>query len=191
MKLLLLIAVLSPAALAQVRVEQRLLVKDGHLFVSAGGTWLERNDYYSSPGVVLSAVYYPRENDGLELRTALFASSMSGSAGEVLAATGLKPDAQRPVALLLAGWRHSLAYGKIAVGSGVVHFDVQSGLHLGTLITDVSATPALSASAGVVARLGTRGFAQLDLALLVSREQRTSAVLALGALPLLTFGFSL
>ena len=124
MKLLLLIALLSPAALAQVRVEQRLLVKDGHLFVSAGGTWLERNDYYSSPGVVLSAVYYPRENDGLELRTALFASSMSGSAG-------------------------------------------------------------------VVARLGSRGFAQLDLALLVSREQRTSAVLALGALPLLTFGFSL
>jgi hypothetical protein len=191
MKLLLLIATLSPAALAQVRVEPRLLVKDGRFFVAGGATWLSRNDYYSSPGLTLSAVYYPGENDGVEMRMAWFASSLSSSAQEVATATGLKPDAQKPVALLLGGWRHSLAYGKVAVGSGVVHFDVQSGLYAGTLITDAAATPALSASVGVLARLGARGFAQLDLALLASRERRSTAVLAVGALPLLTFGFSL
>jgi hypothetical protein len=191
MKLLLLIATLSPAALAQVRVEPRLLVKEGQLFISGGATWLARNDYYSSPGITLSAIYYAGEDNGVELRTALFASWLDDSAKEVFGATGLKPDAQKPVALLLGGWRHSLAYGKVAVGSGVVHFDVQSGLYAGTLITDAAATPALAASVGVIARLGRRGFAQLDFSLLASREQRSTAVLTLGVLPGLTFGFSL
>jgi hypothetical protein len=105
--------------------------------------------------------------------------------------TGLKPDAQEPQALLLVGWRHSLTYGKLALGGGAVHFDLQSGLHAGTLITDKSANLAASASLGVMARLGQRGFAQLDLALLFSAEQRSSQVIAVGFLPLLTFGWSL
>ena len=191
MKLLLFIAVISPAALAQVRVEPRALVKDGHFFFSGGATWLSRNDYYSSPGLTLSAAWYPREDDGIEARLAVFDSTLSDSAQEVHKATGFKPDTQAPAALLLAGWRHSLTYGKVAVGAGVVHFDLQSGLYLGTLVTDVAATPAASASVGFVARLGVRGFAQLDLALLASRENRSTAVLALGVLPLLTFGWSL
>ena len=191
MKVLLLIAMLSPAAMAQARVEPRLLVKDGHVFISGGATWLERNDYYFSPGLTLTAAYYLGEDNGLELRAALFASSLSGSAQEVAKATGLQPDAQKPLGLVLGGSRHSLAYGKVAVGSGVVHFDVQSGLYAGTLITEIEATPALSASMGLVARLGARGFAQLDLAVLASREQRSTPVFVFGALPLLTFGFSL
>jgi hypothetical protein len=191
MKLVLLLALICPAALAQTRVEPRVFVKEQHVLISGGATWLQRNDYYSSPGLSLSAVYYPSESNGVELRGAFFASSLDSAAQEVAAATGLKPDAQKPVALLLGGWRHSLAYGKVAVGSSVAHFDVQSGLYAGTLITDVAATPALSASVGVVARLGTRMFAQLDLGLLASREQRSTATIALGALPLLTFGFSL
>jgi hypothetical protein len=191
MKLLLLIALFSPAALAQVRVEPRVLVKDAHFFFSGGATWLERHDGYASPGVTLSAAYYLREDDGIEARAAFFVSGLTDSAHEVVNTTGLKPDAQMPVALLLAGWRHSLTYGKVAGGSSVMHFDVQSGLYAGTLITSVEATPALAASIGVVARLGTRGFAQLDVALLASRESRSSTVLALGVLPVLNFGWSL
>lgn len=191
MKLLLLIAMLSPAALAQVRVEPRALVKDGHFFFSGGATWLERHDAYNNPGLAVAAGYYLREDDGLEARVAFFASSLSDSAQEVATATGLKPDAQRPVALLLAGWRHSLTYGKLALGASVVHFDVQSGLYAGALITDVEATPALSAGLGLVARLGVHGFAQLDLALVASRENRSTAVMALGVLPAFTLGWSL
>lgn len=191
MKLALLIFAASSAALAQVRVEPRALVKEKHFFVSGGLTWLDRNDYYLSPGGTLSAVYYFRENDGLELRTAMFWSQLDGSADEVVKQAGLYPDAQKPEVLLLGGWRHSLTYGKVALFSSVVHFDVQSGLHAGSLITDHSATPAAAASAGVVAQLGGRGFAQLDLMLLGSLERRSERVLALGFLPLLTFGWSL
>jgi hypothetical protein len=191
MKLVFLIAALAPAAMAQVRVEPRQLVKEQHLFVSGGVTWLERNDYWVSPGATLSAVWYPAEDDGIETRLALFSSHLDGSAQEVADKTGLQPDSQAPQTLLLFGWRHSLTYGKVALASQVVHFDVQSGLHLGSLITDKAATPAASGSLGLVAKLGQRGYAQLDLALLLSLEQRSSRVLAGGFLPLLTFGWSL
>ena len=121
----------------------------------------------------------------------MFWSQLDGSAQEVVKQAGLYPDAQKPQALLLGGWRHSLTYGKVALFSSVVHFDVQSGLHAGTLVTDRSATPAAAGSAGVVARVGGHGFAQLDLMLLGSLEQRSERVLAVGFLPLLTFGWSL
>ena len=182
---------LAPAALAQVRVEPRLLVKERRLFLSGGLTWLERNDYYRSPGAIFSASYYPRENDGVELRAGFFASSLNGSAQEVANQTGLRPDAQKPQALLLVGWRHSLSYGKLALGSGAVHFDLQSGLHAGSLFTDRAATPALSGSVGLMARAGAHAYAQFDLALLFSREQRSTSVLAAGVFPLLTFGWAL
>ena len=189
MRLLLLLVALAPGALAQVGVEPRLLLKDRHLFLSGGFGWLERNDAYLSPGGTLSAVYYLREDDGVEMRAAFFASSLDGAAQRVVDRTGLRPDSQSPQALLLLGWRHSLTYGKVALGSSVVHFDVQSGLHVGTLVTDQAATPALSGSIGLVARLGARGYAQLDVALLASIEQRSTKVLALGALPMLSLGW--
>jgi hypothetical protein len=191
MRALLLLALISSAAAAQTRVEPRVFVKEHHLFVSGGATFLERNDYWTSPGGSFSAVYYPGESNGFELRGAFFASRLDGAAEEVAAATGLRPDAQKPVALLLGGWRHSLTYGKVAIGSGVVHFDVQSGLYAGTLITDAAMNPALSGAAGVVARIGSNLFAQLDLALLLSREQRSTSTITVGALPMLSFGFSL
>ncbi|MCA1825846.1 MAG: hypothetical protein ABR567_10300 [Myxococcales bacterium] len=191
MKLALLILVASAPALAQVRVEPRSFVKERHFFFSGGLTWLDRNDYYVSPGGAFSAVYYFRESDGVELRTAFFWSHLDGSAQEVVSQAGLYPDAQKPQVLLLVGWRHSLTYGKVALFSTVVHFDVQSGVHAGTLMTDRAATPALAGSFGVVAGIGRRAFAQLDLALLGSMESRSERVLALGLLPLLTFGWSL
>ena len=192
MKLALCLALLSPAALAQVRVEPRTFVKDGHLFLSGGAAWLERHDQYASPGLSLIGTWFLSENDGVEARMTFFVSSMTDAAKEVQQATGLKPDAQKPVALLLAGWRHSLTYGKVAIGDTVIHFDVESGLHLGTLITDVTANPAGSASLGLVARLGKRGFAQLDLSLLGSTEARSAGtVFAVGVLPVFCAGVSL
>src|SRR5205085_1207835 len=61
MRVLIAAALVAEGALAQVRVEPRLFVKAQHIFVSGGLTWLERGDYYNSPGAALSAAYYLRE----------------------------------------------------------------------------------------------------------------------------------
>lgn len=191
MKLAFLLLAVAPAAAAQVRVEQRLLVKEQHLFVSGGFTWFARGDYYNSPGAVLTAAWYPKEDDALELRAAAFAAFLNETANTVFQGTGFVPDAHKPSALLMLGWRHSLTCGKVALGSSVVHFDLQSGVHGGLLKTDRSLEPALSLSMGLLARISSRFYGQFELALVGSREARSSTVLAAGVLPMLTVGFSL
>jgi len=191
MRALLAAALIAPAAFAQVRVEPRLFVKDHHIFVSGGATWLERGDYYNSPGAAFSGAYYLRESDALEVRAVLFASWLGSSGDQVVRQTGLVPDAHKPVSLLAAGWRHSLTYGKVALAGSVLHFDVQGGADLGTLITDRAFTPAACGFFGVVARFGDRLYGQLDLGLLSTLEQRSTQVLTVGFLPLLTLGVRL
>jgi hypothetical protein len=189
MRALVLAALIAPAALAQqVRVEPRLFVKDHHYFLSGGLTWLERGDYYNSPGAVFSGAYYLRETDAVEVRAVIFASWLGSSGAQVVNSTGLVPDSHKPVSLIAAGWRHSLTYGKVALASSVLHFDLQGGGDLGTLLTDRALTPAVCGFFGVVARLGDRLYGQLDLALVGSLESRSSSVFAVGFLPLLTIG---
>lgn len=191
MKLAFLLLAVAPAAAAQVRVEPRLLVKEQHLFLSGGFSWLARGDYYNSPGAVLSAAWYPKEDDAVELRAAAFVAFLNDSANRIFQGTGFVPDSQKPSSLIMLGWRHSLTYGKVALGSSVLHFDFQSGLHGGILVTDRSLQPALSASVGLLARISNRFYSQLDVALVGSREQRSTAVFAAGVLPMLTVGVSL
>jgi len=188
MRVLIAAALVAEGALAQVRVEPRLFVKAQHIFVSGGLTWLERGDYYNSPGAALSAAYYLREGDAVELRAAVFASWLGASGDQVVRRTGLVPDAHQPVSLIAAGWRHSLTYGKVALEHSVLHFDLQAGVDLGTLLTDRALTPAACGLVGVMARLGERLYGQLDLGILTSIEQRSSSVVTAGFLPLLTLG---
>ena len=189
MRALLVAALIAPAALAQqIRVEPRLFVKDHLYFLSGGLTWLERGDYYNSPGAVFSGAYYLRESDAIEIRAALFASWLGSSGSQVVNSTGLVPDAHKPVSLVAAGWRHSFTYGKVALGGSVVHFDVQGGGDLGTLLTDRALTPAACGFVGLVARLRDRLYGQLDLTVVGSLEHRSSSVFAVGFLPVLTVG---
>ena len=189
MRALLLVAFVAPAALAQqVRIEPRLFVKDHHYFLSGGLTWLERGDYYNSPGAVFSGAYYLREGDAVEVRAAVFASWLGSSGSQVASSTGLVPDAHKPLSLITAGWRHSLTYGKVALGDSVLHFDVQGGGDLGTLVTDRALTPAACGFFGVVARLRENLYGQLDLTLVGSLEHRSSPVFAIGFLPVITVG---
>ena len=180
----------DPAAGAAVRVERRLLRTEGHLFLSLGPAYLARGDYFASPGLVLSATWYLREGGGLELRAAPLFSRLDAAGREVSAETGLVPDAQRPVALVTAGWRQSLGYGKVLPfpGGGVVHFDLQGAAAAGLLRTDRSTAPALAVGPGLLARLGARGVAQLDVQLTLSFEERRYASLSPGILASLTFG---
>ena len=191
MKLAALALLATLPALAQERVQQRMLVKERHWFVSAGPALLSRGDYYDSPGAALSAAWYATETTGVELRAAFFFSRLGAAGREVFNTTGLLPDSQRPVSLLTLGVRRSLTYGKLALGSAVVHFDVQAGAHAGGLLTDRALTPAVSASLGFVARITERLHAQLDVAALGSLERRTHRVFALGVLPLFTVGAEL
>ena len=188
----LLVLLCAFGALAQpVRVEPRLFVKQGHFFTSFGGAWLERGDYWLNPGLSFSAAYYPTESGGAEARVLWFFPSLSGSAQQVGAATGFVPDARKPEALLLAGWRQSLTYGKVVLAGEAVHFDLQGALHGGGLFTDRGLAPAVNASAGILARLNRWVFLQLDLGLLLSFEQRQRSGASLGLLPLFSAGAEL
>lgn len=192
MKALALALLLSAPALAQTRVEPRLLVKERHLFAGGGLLWLERGDYYDSPGLFAQLTWYPVEQGGVDLQLAGIFSFMSTSGQEVFRVSGLVPDAHEPQGLLLAGWRHTLAYGKAAIGAQVFHFDLQGAAHIGSLVTNRAWTPALSVSGGVLVRMTDRFFGQLDVGLLTNYEdRRQSSPLNFGFLPLLTLGVEL
>lgn len=186
----------SPAAVAaapgparEVRVERRLLVKRDRWFLTAGPAWLARGDYYTSPGLGLAVAFYPYERGGLELRVAAFSSRLDAAAREVRDATGLVPDAHRPRALASAGWRHGVAYGKVATGSpGILHFDAQVSGAAGLLVTDRATTPCLSAGPGVLLRLGDRMVGQLDVLATGSFERRAHAAFSPGLLVSLGVG---
>jgi outer membrane beta-barrel protein len=175
-----------------VLVEHRLLVKERRWFFALGLGWLARGDYYNNPGLSASIAYWPVESTAVELRVSYFLSSLNGPAQVLFDQRGLLPDAQQPGTRLMAGVRRDLAYGKLALSDSVVHFDFQLGLHVGTLITRQTATPALDLSAGLLLRMSPRWFAQLDVAAMASYENRVrSSSLALGVLPELSIGFSL
>jgi hypothetical protein len=179
------------AAEVPVRVERRLLVKKGRVHLSGGATYLSRGDYYVNPGLLAAASYYPGEEGGLDVRFALFFSSLGPEGTEVFERTGLVPDAHRPVALLAAGWRHSLGYGKVLLGSdlgSLVHFDVQLASHLGLTFTDRSVSPSLLVGPALLLRFGPQFHVQLDVPLVGALEQRSRSSLSFGVLPTLTLG---
>ncbi len=192
MRALALALFVSLPALAQTRVEPRLLIKEHHFFASGGLTWLARGDYYDSPGLIAQLSYYPIEQGGLDVQIAGLFSFLSTSGEEVFRVSGLVPDAHMPQGLLLVGWRHTLAYGKAAIGSQIFHFDLQGAGHIGTLITDRAWTPALSLSGGLLVRMSDRFFGQLDLGLLTNYENRQQSFpVNFGFLPLLSIGIEL
>lgn len=173
------------------RVQNRLLQKRRHVFVVAGPTLLERADYYVSPGISVQGAYFFTEDDGVELRATWLFSSVSASATEVLEHTKLELDAPQPIASVLVGWRHSLAFGKMQLGAHVVHFDVLSALHVGALFTSRGPAPAVGLAPGVLVRITPRVFVLGELGALATWEQRVRGPLALGFVPTLSCGVSL
>jgi len=176
---------------APVRVERRLLLKKDKFFATGGLGYLSRGDYYTNPGLTVSGTFYPTEVDGIEFKGAVFISSLSPAGLEVFERTGLVPDAHRPIALVAAGWRRTLGYGKVLVGGEtgrVVHFDVQGTGHLGLTVTDRGVSPSLLVGPGVLMRFTPSIHAQLDVPLAVALEQRSRGFLSLGMLPTLTVG---
>ncbi len=176
-----------------VMVEPRLLVKKHRLFFGAGGTVLARGDYYNNPGVTGAVTVYPIESGGVELRFAWFFSSLNSAGREVFRRTRLVPDAHRPIALVMAGWRQSLGYGKVLAGSslGVLHFDFQVAAHGGAVVTDRAVTPAAAIGPALLMRFTDHFFGSLEVAGIASWEKRSESSFALGVLPILSIGGAL
>lgn len=174
---------------APIRVENRLFAKAERWFVSAGPTYLVRGDYYESPGLTLSAAYYLRENDGLELDVGGFASFLDSGASNVFEQSGLVPDAHRPEAQVMAGWRHSFGFGKVLMGEDSLwHFDVQGVARAGAILTDRGVDPTLTGGAEVLARFSDRYFGSFGFSALLSYEERTGSSVVFGLLPSLAVG---
>jgi hypothetical protein len=174
-----------------VRVERRLLVKSGHFFFTLGADYFIRGDYYVNPGLLGAASFYVTERDGFDVKLGAFLSFMSPAARVVFDSVGLVPDAQRPVGLMVVGYRRSVGYGKVLLNGGMdslVHFDVQLAGHVGMIITDRMASPAVSVAPGLLMRFSDRWFAQLDVEVYASYETRQSAPLVMGILPTLMAG---
>jgi hypothetical protein len=176
-----------------VKVERRRLLKQGRGFLTLGPTYLARGDYYRSPGITGAASFYPREYGGLELKLALFFSSLTGAGREVFERTGLVPDAHRPSFVGAVGWRQSVGYGKALLGSNLtslVHFDLQLAGHLGLTFTDRATNPTLALGPGLLVRTRTL-FLQVDAPFVGSLESRSRSSVALGMLPSVTLGIQL
>jgi len=176
-----------------VRVERRLLVKAGHVFVTGGLNYFIRGDYYVSPGLIGTAAYYPSEQSGLEVKAGLFISFVSPAAQEVFNATGFVPNAAAPWGLLMAGYRQSVGYGKMMIAqtpASLVHFDFQLAGHAGFVFTNHGPSPALAVSPGVLLRLDSSLAFQCDIEVYASLEDREGFPVAFGVLPTLTAGVS-
>jgi hypothetical protein len=174
-----------------VRVERRLLLKNGHFFFTLGADYFIRGDYYVSPGLLGTASYYPTERDGFDFKLGAFLSFISPPADAVFRSVGLVPDAQRPVALMMVGYRRSVGYGKVMLNGALdslLHFDLQVAGHAGIVITDRMASPSVSLSPALLIRVNERWFTQVDLEVYASYETRQSSPLVVGILPMLTAG---
>lgn len=177
-----------------VRVERRLLQKNGHFFFTLGADYFIRGDYYVSPGMLLTASYYPSERDGFDLELGAFFSLISPPADAVFRSVGLVPDAQRPMGLMMLGYRRSVGYGKVMLNGALdslIHFDLQVAGHAGIVITDRMASPSVSLSPALLIRVNERWFAQADVAVYASYETRQSSPLVIGILPMVTAGVTL
>lgn len=176
------------------RIQRRFVDKQGHLALYAGVSYLERSDFYRSPGLDAAASYYFLESLAAELRASYYWSSPTDELLAVREHTGYIPDSRPSRASVLGGVRLSLGYAKLRVGSShILHFEPQAFLYGGIHIAgDEAAVEPLSlVGLGFLVHLTTRLQIRLDLGLAVGGEQRTTYVMVVGFHPTLSIGVRL
>lgn len=182
---------LNPRPVADVRIQNRYASNAHATLLFAGVDYLERRDYYVSPGMRLGVAHFLTEALGIELQVSRYFSQLSGSAERLQQTYGVLPDSRAPQWLVVGGLRAALGYGKLMVsGLGtVVHFQpqilVQGGLH--AFEGDVG--PSGLAGLGLLVHGTSRFFVRLDGAVSLDMESRTTGtVAAIGFLPSLVAG---
>ena len=183
----------APRPTAEIRVQNRFARNAGTLQLFGGVDYLERRDFYVSPGVRVGATYFLWESLGLELQVSHYFSRLNQAGLQVEQMVGVIPDSRAPTWLVLAGGRYSMGYGKMMIGglNHAIHFQPQAFLQAGMHVHDGSFGPSALAGIGLLVHATPRWFFRLDGGLTFEIEQRvTGTVSVLGFLPsLVTGGF--
>jgi hypothetical protein len=181
----------APRPNADVRVQNRFVRNASAIHLFGGVDYLERRDFYISPGIRLGATYYLRESLGLELQVSRFFSVLNQSALQVEHQYGVVPDSRPPGWLAVAGVRYAIGYGKMVVGgmSRSIHFQPQALLQLGMHVEGDHVGPSGVAGIGLLVNATAHTFVRLDGAMTLEREARlTGPAMVLGFLPSLVVG---
>ncbi len=183
----------APRPTAELRVQNRFARNAGTVQLFGGVDYLERRDFYISPGVRIGATYFPWESLGLELQMSRYFSQLNQAGVEVEQMSGVIPDSRAPTWLVLAGGRYSMGYGKMMIGgfNHAIHFQPQAFLEGGMHVHDGSFGPSGLGGLGLLVHATPRWFFRLDGGVTVEVERRvTGTVTVLGFLPsLVTGGF--
>jgi hypothetical protein len=181
----------APRPEAAVRIQQRFASKAKLTEIAAGFQYLSRGDFYNSPGVRISAAYYPFESLGLEALVSHYWSSLDATAQEVVTTTGTLPDSNPPGWVGMAGARYSIGYGKIIVGGlgGVLHFEPQAFVHGGIHDNGGEIGPSADIGLGFLVFLMPRLFVRADVPVTLDWEKRYNReVTVFGTSPALSVG---
>jgi len=181
----------APRPVAEVRVQNRYARNATTTQLFGGVDYLERRDFYVSPGLRLGGTYFLSEALGVELQLSRFFSTLNHAAQEVVRDYGLLPDSRKPTWLLVGGLRYALGFGKMMIGGvdHVVHFQPQALAQLGLHVHDGSLGPSGLVGLGLMVHVTPRWFVRLDAAMTVELESRIDGTATvLGFLPSLVGG---
>jgi len=184
----------APRPAADLRIQNRLVHNASALHVFAGVDYLERRDFYVSPGVRAGASYYLTEALGAEVQASHYFSRLNDAARQVEQTYGALPDSRAPGWLFVGGLRAALGYGKIMMSgvSSAVHFQPQALLQVGLHVHEGNVGPSGITGVGLLVSITPRLFVRLDGALSLDVEARSQGTTwALGFLPSLVVGGAL
>ena len=181
----------APRPLAEIRVQNRFARNGGTLQLFGGVDYLERRDFYVSPGVRLGATYFLWDSLGVELQVSHYFSRLNQAGLQVEQMLGVVPDSRAPTWLVVAGGRYALGYGKMMIGGvgRAIHFQPQALLQAGIHVHDGSFGPSALAGLGLLVHATPRWFVRLDGGMTYEIERRvTGTTSVLGFLPALVTG---
>jgi hypothetical protein len=181
----------APRPIAEVRVQNRFARNASTAQLFGGVDYLERRDFYVSPGIRLGGTYFTGESLGVEVQVSHFFSRLNQAAQQVQHAYGVLPDSRAPTWLCVGGIRYAIGYGKMMI-AGVdraIHFQPQALMQVGFHVHDDSVGPSGMAGLGLLVHVTPRWFVRLDGAATLEIESRaTGSATVLGFLPSLVMG---
>jgi len=176
----------APRPAPELRIQNRFARNASSLHIFGGLDYLERRDFYVSPGVRLGATYYVTERLGVEVQGTRFFSQLSDAAEQVQRKYGVLPDSRAPGWLLVGGLRYAFGYGKMMMAAidHPVHFQPQALLQAGMHLHEGSLGPSMLTGVGLLVHVTTRVFVRLDGAVTLEIEERAGGPTTLvGFLP--------
>jgi hypothetical protein len=136
-------------------VQERVFSKADTVAVQAGGTWLERGDLLSSPGISFALTHYWDESLAFDYVQGSYFFTRERDTARQLEKIGFNQTREWPKASIGSGVRYAFGYAKLLLEAtgGVVHFAPEVAAHAGLLFTKQGARPMADVGLGVRARL--------------------------------------